>query len=83
MPPEVASQRSHWTLGQWLAWQEQLHPKRIELGLGRVRSVAQVLGVLETSARTVTVAGTNGKGSTAKLIAELLQAEGKPVGLYT
>ena len=83
MPPEVASQRSHWTLGQWLAWQEQLHPKRIELGLGRVRSVAQVLGLLEADARTVTVAGTNGKGSTAKLISSLLQAEGRSVGLYT
>ena len=83
MPPEVAFQRSHWTLGQWLAWQEQLHPKRIELGLGRVRSVAQAMGLLATSARTVTVAGTNGKGSTAKLIATLLQAEGRSVALYT
>lgn len=83
LPPDAASQRSHWTLGQWLAWQEQLHPKRIELGLGRVRSVAQVLGLLDTSVRTVTVAGTNGKGSTAKLISSLLQAEGRTVGLYT
>lgn len=53
------------------------------MGLARVRSVAERLELLNPAARTVTVAGTNGKGSTAALVAALLRAEGHTVGLYT
>ena len=47
------------TLAQWLAWQETHHPSAIDLGLDRVKAVAKRLGVLEPSARVITVAGTN------------------------
>ena len=62
------------TLEDWLAHAERLHPKNIELGLDRVRAVAQRLG-LAFDCPVITVAGTNGKGSTcAMLEAIALQA---------
>ena len=70
------------TLSEWLAWCEQLHPKTIELGLERVAAVASRLD-LHFSGPVITVAGTNGKGSTcAMLEAVLLQAGYRP-GVYT
>jgi len=74
---------SAWTLADWLAWQERLHPKTIELGLDRVRSVADRLQLLPPAARTLTVAGTNGKGSSATLAAQIYSAAGYRTGLYT
>lgn len=70
-------------LDEWLAWQERLHPSRIDLGLDRVRQVATRLGVLTPHVPTLTVAGTNGKGSTAVLAAAIYQAAGYRVGCYT
>jgi len=72
-----------WTLPQWLRWQEQLHPKSIALGLDRVRSVAARLDLLRSTAPTLTVAGTNGKGSTATLAAAAFREAGHRTGLYT
>lgn len=83
MQPEINTPGPGWSLDQWLAWQEQLHPKSIELGLQRVRSVAERMGLCPATRRTITVAGTNGKGSTARLIAEILRHSGYQVGLYT
>lgn len=72
----------HDTLDAWLAHCEQLHPKHIDMGLARVRTVAQRLQ-LAFSCPVITVAGTNGKGSTcAMLEAVALQAGYKP-GVYT
>jgi len=50
-------------LDAWLSWLETLHPKSIELGLDRVAKVARALSVDSLQATTITVAGTNGKGS--------------------
>ncbi|PPE72805.1 bifunctional tetrahydrofolate synthase/dihydrofolate synthase [Solimonas fluminis] len=72
-----------WTLADWLAWQEQLHPKSIELGLERVRSVALRLGLLPARAVTLTIAGTNGKGSSSTLAAAICREAGYRTGLYT
>jgi dihydrofolate synthase / folylpolyglutamate synthase len=70
------------TLQDWLAHCERLHPKTIELGLDRVRAVAQRMG-LRLRCPVITVAGTNGKGSTcAMLEAIALQAGWRP-GVYT
>lgn len=75
--------RRDWTLAQWLAWQEQLHPSRIDLGLERVRRVALRLGLLPAPCATLTFAGTNGKGSSACLAASIYTAAGYGVGCYT
>ncbi|MGH8443513.1 MAG: bifunctional tetrahydrofolate synthase/dihydrofolate synthase, partial [Nevskiaceae bacterium] len=70
-------------LEDWLRWQEALHPQSIALGLERVRDVAGRLGLPADGARTITVAGTNGKGSTAALLSEIYLAAGFRVGTYT
>lgn len=70
-------------LSDWLTWMETLHPSEIDLGLARVKRVAQGLGLLSFDATIVTVAGTNGKGSFVKSLASLLLADGRSVGTYT
>ena len=70
------------TLGQWLAYIERLHPKSIELGLERVRQVAQRLA-LSFECPVITVGGTNGKGSTCAMLEAILARAGYRVALYT
>ena len=71
------------TLAEWLAWQETLHPKAIDLGLERVRAVAQRMGLLAPRHAVVTVAGTNGKGSSVAMLESILARAGHRVGAYT
>ncbi len=71
------------SLDEWLHWQEGLNPRSIALGLERVSAVARRLDLLAGSPPTLTVAGTNGKGSTATLAALILREAGYRVGLYT
>lgn len=76
------------TLADWLQWQEQLHHSEIELGLERVKSVAQQLPFFKknnTSKKiiTITVAGTNGKGSCVAYLEAILCAAGYRVGCYS
>ncbi|MDH5230009.1 MAG: bifunctional tetrahydrofolate synthase/dihydrofolate synthase [Gammaproteobacteria bacterium] len=68
---------------QWLAWQETLHPKNIELGLDRVRPVYQQLLPRGLSASIISVAGTNGKGSVVAMLEAILLDAGYKVGSYT
>ncbi|WP_313315964.1 bifunctional tetrahydrofolate synthase/dihydrofolate synthase [Stutzerimonas nitrititolerans] len=71
------------SLGDWLAYLEELHPTAIDMGLERVREVAVRLGLGRPARRIVTVTGTNGKGSTCAFIASLLRAQGLKVGVYS
>lgn len=71
------------SLPAWLAWQETLHPEKIDLGLERVAAVAGRLGLLTPGYCVITVAGTNGKGSSVALLEALLRAAGYRVGCYT
>lgn len=71
------------TLGDWLAYLEQLHPSAIDMGLERSQHVLQRLGLGKLAPRVVTVTGTNGKGSTCAFVAALLQAQGLKVGVYS
>jgi len=70
-------------LDDWQARIERLHPEEIELGLGRIRTVAERLEVLHFPCPIVTVAGTNGKGSTVTLMERLARAAGRRTALYT
>src|SRR6266567_5097372 len=70
------------TLAEWLAWCEQLHPKNIDLGLDRVRAVADRMAIRFTS-RVIAVAGTNGKGSTCAMLEAIALQAGYRVGLYS
>lgn len=71
------------TLDDWLKWQESFHPKEIDLGLERVRKVYQYLNPRKTEPFTITVAGTNGKGSCVAMLNTILRTEGYRVGAYT
>lgn len=71
------------SLSAWLDWLEKNHPTEIELGLERITRVAQRLALLTPTAKVVTVAGTNGKGSCVTATAALLSAAGFSVGVYT
>ena len=71
------------TLTQWLELLESRHPLSIELGLDRVRQVWERMGQPRPGRTLVTVAGTNGKGSTVAYICSMLQALGYSQGSYT
>ncbi|MGB3835857.1 bifunctional tetrahydrofolate synthase/dihydrofolate synthase [Castellaniella sp.] len=69
-------------LADWLAYLETLHPKAIDLGLDRIRAVAQRMR-LSLDCVKITVAGTNGKGSTCAMLESILLDAGYHVGQYT
>lgn len=71
------------SLEEWLSWQESLHPEEIELGLDRIRQVALRLGVTDPDSAVVTVAGTNGKGSSIAILESIALCAGLKVGTYT
>ena len=70
------------SLSAWLERLESQHPVEIELGLDRVSDVAQNLGLLSSPPTTLTVAGTNGKGSVVTVLSAALVHSGKRVGRY-
>ena len=70
------------SLSEWLHYLEGLHPSEIDMGLDRIKKVAQHLA-LDTPAIKIVVAGTNGKGSTCAMLESILLAAGYKVGLYT
>jgi dihydrofolate synthase/folylpolyglutamate synthase len=71
------------SLDDWLRIQETVHSTGIDLTLERVREVARRMGLLPPAARVITVAGTNGKGSTVTCLAALLRALGHKAGAFT
>jgi dihydrofolate synthase/folylpolyglutamate synthase len=70
-------------LHQWLERIEQLHPREIELGLERVRVVAERMRLDIGRMKTVVVGGTNGKGSTVASLQAIASKHGLSVGSYT
>ncbi len=70
------------TLTEWLAHAERLHPKTIDMGLERVKTVADRMG-LKFDCPIITVAGTNGKGSTCAMLEAILMEAGYRTGVYT
>ena len=70
-------------LSDWLTQIESRHPTEIDLGLERVDLVAHQAKIKKFSQPVVTVAGTNGKGSTIAAMETLLIQMGYSVGVYT
>lgn len=70
-------------LSDWLAWQQAFHPRWIDLGLERVHSVWRALRPAYQPPITITVGGTNGKGSCVAMLEAILRAQGFKVGTYT
>ncbi|MBF8268606.1 MAG: hypothetical protein HW386_315 [Gammaproteobacteria bacterium] len=71
------------SLEEWLNWQEGLHYKAIDLGLERCREVADRMGLLQPGFRVISIAGTNGKGTSAAMLDRIYRNAGYLVGTYT
>jgi dihydrofolate synthase/folylpolyglutamate synthase len=71
------------TLKEWLNWQESLHPLAIDMGLERAARVFAALNPTYRKPVTITVAGTNGKGSCVAYLETIYRAQGYRVGAYT
>ena len=55
----------------------------IKAGLDRINQLIEKLGYPQNFYETIHVAGTNGKGSTCAMLAEILKDDGRNVGLFT
>ena len=74
------------TLPDWLVHCERLHPNTIEMGLERVRTVAQRVDSgrgIRPGCPVIVVAGTNGKGSTCAMLEAIYGQAGYRTGVYT
>lgn len=72
------------TLTDWLCYIEQKHPQhQIELGLGRVLRIAQRADLHLLPGKKILIAGTNGKGTTARTLEQLCAVQGLSVGVYS
>jgi dihydrofolate synthase/folylpolyglutamate synthase len=69
-------------LNQWLEYLESIHPSEIEMGLARVKSVAEKMDLIKPAPKVMLVAGTNGKGSTVTYSRYVLLQCGFSVGTY-
>ncbi|MFH0257115.1 bifunctional tetrahydrofolate synthase/dihydrofolate synthase [Vibrio rumoiensis] len=70
-------------LSMWLHYLENIHTSAIDLGLDRVAKVAQSANLTKPAPIVITVAGTNGKGSTCALMEAILLDAGYRVGVYS
>ncbi len=75
-------------LDQWLYYLENLHSTEIDLGLTRIGEVAKRLAIDLSFAKVITVAGTNGKGTTCAfmenaLLSPLSHDSNKGVAVYS
>ncbi|QUN07203.1 bifunctional tetrahydrofolate synthase/dihydrofolate synthase [Shewanella yunxiaonensis] len=68
----------------WLDYLLAIHPQEIEMGLDRVATVAGRMQLLDLApAKVITVGGTNGKGTTCRMLELILQNAGYRVGVYS
>ena len=70
-------------LAGWLEWLETLHPKKIDLSLGRITEVLSAMELERPAYRIVTVGGTNGKGSCVAMLESIYRAAGYRVAAFT
>lgn len=77
------------TLQQWLDYLLSIHPSEIDMGLERVTIVADRMALLKLSDKQqyhnkiITIAGTNGKGSSCTMLETILAESGLRVGVYS
>lgn len=84
---EARKDCQNWSINKWQEYLDAINPNHLNLGLDRVREVAHRLelfgDLVKNDTYIVTVAGTNGKGSTSALIAHTMNNLGVNVGLFT
>ncbi len=84
MPVIIQNSQSCHTLADWLCYIEQRHPvHEIELGLSRISKVAERAGLAHLPGKKILIAGTNGKGTTARCLELLLEQQGFRTGVYS
>lgn len=71
------------SLDCWIDWLLNLHAEEIDLGLERISLVANKMQVTRPAPLVVSVAGTNGKGSSVAMLSAILEQAGYKVGTYT
>ncbi|MGJ7094844.1 bifunctional tetrahydrofolate synthase/dihydrofolate synthase [Vibrio hannami] len=71
------------SLPMWLDYLENIHTSAIDLGLDRVEVVADKANLRKPAQTIITVAGTNGKGSTCSIMEAILLDAGYKVGVYS
>ena len=71
------------SLEMWLDYLSNIHTSAIALGLDRVQAVASKANLTKPAKHVITVAGTNGKGSTCALMEAILLDAGYSVGVYS
>ena len=82
MAHHMHNSKSTKNLAEWLSYIESLHPKSIAMGLDRVKQMIDRLN-LHPKFTIITVAGTNGKGSTCAMLEQIYANAGYQVGCYT
>ena len=73
----------NFTLEEWIDWQCKLHPTNMDFNLSRVIEVAKQLKIDQPPPKVITLAGTNGKGSTVSILESILYESDYKVGSYT
>ena len=81
-PKKLPTATDDSALEQWLSYLESIHPSAIDMGLTRVEQVAERLKLQFDNTLLITVAGTNGKGTTCRFLEQALLAQGKRVAVY-
>ncbi|MDR3441402.1 MAG: bifunctional tetrahydrofolate synthase/dihydrofolate synthase [Legionella sp.] len=79
----MATPYREWVLNDWLTDLETRNTKEIQLGLDRIRAVAEQMQLQKPECKVITVAGTNGKGSTVGALEQIYHTAGYKVGTYT
>ena len=71
------------SLDDWLDYIDLNRPKQDEFGLSRLRPIADIIFRSSIAKKIVVIGGTNGKGTAAEFLNNLLQESHLKVGLYT
>lgn len=72
-----------YTVQEWLHFLETRNHQEVQLGLERIHPVANTLHLLKPKSTVITVAGTNGKGSSVAALEAIYMAAGFKTGAYT
>jgi len=70
-------------LTDWLHFLATIHPREIDLGLDRIKIVAERLQLLNISIPVITISGTNGKGSCVATLESIYKSSGYKVGVFS
>lgn len=83
MKDKLISHSSGATLDEWLSYIESIHFTEIDMGLTRIKAVAKRLSIDLSASKIITVAGTNGKGTTCSFLENFLRNDNASVAVYS